>query len=270
MSNRAPTPNVAKTLIGVLLIFSWAPLFPMFFGNPAQPALQPHGVIIPNSWVSVRVGYVGDYLYRQRYQDEFKLDSLISAPTFIKLSTDAAEVTVNFKDRIDLYTLLGQSTLQVDQDIFTGWNFSWGVGAKLVLFQEGNFRIGVDAKYFQTNQVPRFLVGENLPYPVVTDFVLQYEEAQCSFGLSHQLSWLCPYISATYIVSKIDPNPLVILVRLPDSDTIVDITSKSVITDRRWGIAIGATLIGGTQTSLTIESRMLNQNGFDINGELRF
>jgi len=257
-------------LYRVLLLFPWLPLFPMFFGNPGQPALQTQGVIIQDSWVSLRVGYVGDYLYRQRYTDEFKLDSLITSPTFIKLSTDAAEITLNFKNRLDLYTLIGQSTLQVDRDLFTSWKFSWGVGGKLVIFQHGDFRIGADGKYFQSRQAPRYLVGENLPYPVVTNFIFKYEETQGAVGMSYQLSWLCPYMSLTYLVSKIDPNPMIVLVRLPDSDTIVDIVSKSVVTQRRWGMALGATLIGGTQSSLTIESRLFNQNGFDINGEIRF
>lgn len=254
-----------------LTFIPWASLSAMCFGNPAQPALQTEGCLLTSpTWMSFRAGYVDDYLYRQRYKDEFKLDSLIDNPTFVTLSTHAAELTFNLYNRWDLYFLTGQSQLQVDQEVFTSWQFSWGIGTKIILFQHNSLRVGTDIKYFTSNQKPTYLNSENLPYNVLTDFSLQYQEMQASLGLSYQIQWLIPYLSATYLFSKIEPNPMIFLVRLPSTDFAADITSKSVITQRRWGLALGATILGNEQGSITLESRLLNQNGIDLSGEIRF
>lgn len=249
----------------------WTPLSSMYFGNPAQPALQTEGIAFGETkWVSLRVGYLDDYLYNQRYEDEFKLESLINSPTFVELATHAAEITLNVKNWIDVYGLLGESQIQVDRDVYANWQFAWGVGAKVVFFEKNQFRVGGDFKYFESNQEPLYLISENLPYNIVGQFDFHYEELQGALGISYQIDWLCPYIAGTYLFSRISPDPTIFLVRLPNEDLLTDITSKSVVSEQRWGLALGVSILGGKQGSLSLETRMFNQNGVDISGEIRF
>ena len=50
----------------------------------------------------------------------------------------------------------------------------------------------------------------------------------------------------------------------------VDVVSKSVIGTRRWGLALGATLIDSRKATLAVEWRAFNQNSIDVSGEVRF
>lgn len=246
----------------------------MLIGNPAQPVLQKIGVIQSDpTWWSFRVGYLDDYVYRAKFKDEFKFPSVVDTSSYIKLSTDAALVTLNFKNVFDIYGIAGSSQMQLDHEVYTQSEPAWGFGTKFVFFRSGGFRIGADFKYFETVQKPLYFVSEGLPYNVDSDFRLKYTEIQGAVGMSYKIPLLSPYIQVTYLLAKLEPSPYVVAVRLPFAgmgDTPVDIVSKSVISHRRWGLAVGATIISGSRVSLTIESRMLNQNAVDVNGEIRF
>jgi hypothetical protein len=246
----------------------------MLIGNPAQPVIQKQGVILTSpTWWSFRAGYLDDYVYRAKFKDEFKIGHIPTTSSYIKLSTDAALITLNFKNVFDLYGIAGSSKLQLDHEVYTNSEPAWGFGTKFIFFRSGGFRIGADFKYFETDQKPSFFVSEGLPYNVESDFTLKYTEIQAAVGMSYKTRLLSPYIQATYLMAKLDPKPYQVDVRMPFAgyeDTPVEIPSKSVISQRRWGMAVGATIISGSKGSITLESRMFNQNAVDVNGELRF
>lgn len=253
------------------LFFPLAPLAAMLIGNPAQPALQTCSIFnICPSWWSFRASYLDDLVYQQRFHDEFKLEGVSYTQTFMKLSTYASQLTLNFKNRIDLYGLVGSSRMQIDKEIFTKRALGWGIGTKFIIFEEGNFFLGSDFKYFQTNQKPRYFVVDGLPYNIVSNYRLHYHEIQAAVGISYRVSMCAPYINATYLISKIEPKPLILLVRLPDVNEAVDATSSSQICQKRWGMAIGLTLIDKARASLAAEWRLFNQNAIDWNLEFRF
>ncbi len=257
-----------------LFLLPAAAAWSMLIGNPAQPALQREGVIRScPSWWSVRVGYLEDYVYRAQFKDEFRFPGVVATTSYVKLSTDAALITLNFKNAFDLYGIIGATKLLLDKEVYTTQNPSWGVGGKFIFFRSGAFRIGADFKYFETDQSPSHFVSDGFAYNVTSDFQLCYSELQAAVGMSYRVPLISPYIQLTYLVSKLEPHPYVASVRLPFAgmgDTPVDITSKSVIGQRRWGMAVGATIISGHMGSLTVESRMFNQNAVDVTGEIRF
>jgi hypothetical protein len=249
-------------------------LWSMLIGNPGQPVMQKCGVLqsVP-SWWNLRAGYLSDYIYRAKFKDEFQFPNMPRSSSYIQLSTDAALLTLNIKNVFDFYGIVGSSSLQLDHEIYTNREFAWGVGGKFIFFRSGSFRIGADFKYFETDQKPLYFVSEGLPYGVESDFHLKYSEIQAAIGMAYRIPLLAPYIQVTYLISKLEPHPYVAAVRMPQaefSDTPVDIVSKSVIGRRRWGMAVGATIISNSKGSLTIESRMINQNGVDVTGEIRF
>lgn len=228
------------------------------------------GIWLGDSWISFRLGYFDDWIYKQRFQDEFKLDGVTHTRTFLKLSTYSGMLTLNFLDRLDLYGLVGSSRLQVDEEIFTKRALSWAVGGKGVLLKHRNFFLGADVKYFQTNQKPRFFVVDGLPFNIVSNYRLKVQEFQGALGISYRAWIFAPFISATYILTHIEPEPAVVLVRFPDMDEIVDVESKSIICKKPWGMALGLTLVDCCKATLAFEWRLFNQNAINVNGEVRF
>ena len=110
--NRTPSclrklANGGICLSKLLFFFQVCPLFAILIGNPAQPAMQKEGIVRPASWWSVRIAYFEDYVYRQRFEDEFIDPELFHSKTFSRMTTDAGLITLNFWDKLDLYGILG-------------------------------------------------------------------------------------------------------------------------------------------------------------------
>lgn len=247
------------------------PLCAMLIGNPGQPGLQQDGLFYtPATWWSFRVSYFDDSIYRERFRDEFKIQNVVRSRSAVRLTTFATQLTLNFKDRIDLYGILGSSRIRVDKEIFTKRRLAWGLGTKFIIFRENRFFIGGDFKYFETDQKPTFFVVDGDPYNLQSDFRLNYHEVQAALGCTYSFPYVSPYINATYLISKIEPQPRIAVVRLPDIDYAVDVTSKSVIGIKRWGMALGLTLVDISKASLALEWRVFNQNAIDVNAEIRF
>jgi hypothetical protein len=243
----------------------------MLVGNPGQPALQLEGIAIEcPQYCSFRVSYLDDYIFRQSCHDEFLVDGVEISETKMKLSTYAAMLTLNLVDRLDFYGILGSTQMQIDQEIFTKRRFAWGAGGKIVIFKLPKFKIGLDAKYFQTKQRPTFLISDHLAYNVISNFALNYQEIQVALGMTGQVSIFAPYINATYLIAKLTPEPRYLVVRFPDENLSVEIPSTAIIGGNRWGMALGLTLIDQSKASLAVEWRTFNQDAIDVNLEVRF
>jgi len=255
-----------------IFLFLLTSLSSMEIGNPAQPYLQKKGVILQSEgdW-SFRLAYLDDYVYRMRFREEFeKLASYSATPVFVKLATNAGLVTLNLFNRLDVYGILGTAQLQVGQVIYTKRELAWGVGGKILLAKIAKISFGIDMKFFTTSQQPLFFAAGGNAYNIVNEYRMNYWEIQGAFGTSYRTKFISPYLHLTYLISKLDPQPMIALVRLPSDPVSVDAETKPVIGHRRWGMAVGATLLGSPKATLTVESRFINQNAIDICGELRF
>jgi len=242
-----------------------------YFANPAMPALESCGIIQSSpSWAYFRLGYMCDHQYRQRYNEEFQIDGSSTPSSYAKLLTNAATLTLGFKNWLDINALVGCAQMQIDHDVYTNQQLAWGVGAKLLIFQTNSIFIGLDVKYFQSNQKPLFLVSSGYAYNIVSNFKLDYSEQQAALGIAYRTRMISPYVYASYLYSKINPNPLTVLVRMPMYDGYAQSISTSVINKRRWGMAFGATIIGGSKGSVSFESRFFNQNAINVSGDVRF
>jgi hypothetical protein len=244
----------------------------MFIGNPGQPAIVTEGVILaPNPWCSLRVSCIEDYVYYQKFRDEFELDASEPTSTFANLGTQAGIVTVNIKNRLDFYAILGTAKLNLNREVEARPEFAWGIGGKLIVFKAEHFIVGIDGKYFQSNSNPTFLLAEGMSFNLANPLTFKYTEIQASVGISYRSSIIIPYINATYLISRIEPYPLTCLVIWPmDGSTLIDVPCNSVTAQKRWGLALGATLLDKEKATLAIETRMFNQNGVNATLELRF
>ncbi len=265
-----PEPWNLKTAIASLLCLS-SPACAFVIGNPAQPELTQSSLIRtePSNW-ALRAAYVDDFIYALHVKNEFDFGPTNEKPPLVQFSTDAALITLTLWNRLDLYGIIGSSKLRMDDEIYTNSQLSWGFGTKILFFSGESLRIACDFKYFQSDQNPLFLVVDHMPLNVASDWTIRYEEYQASVGASYQTSWLCPYLHLTYIATKIKPTPFTFLVDVPGFNEPMDASIHSFDGIRRWGMAVGATLVGGSKITLAVESRFFNQNAVDANLEVRF
>lgn len=254
----------------LIFFFATAPLFSFVIGNPAQPSLNPVGLVTAEGRsFSFRAAYLDDYVYTQHFIGQFS-PNLDQKPPVAQCSTNAALLTFNLLQRVDLYGIVGSSQMQIDEEVFGQRELAWGIGTKVVMYRSHSLCIGCDFKYFETEQTPLFLVSGGFPLDVTTQFNLRYTEYQGAIGMSYQTSFICPYIQGTYLSAKLEPTPHVFLVKIPGSEDQMDASISSFIGRNRWGMAVGATLVMGEKGTLAIETRFFNQNAIDASLELRF
>lgn len=248
---------------------AWA----MFVGNIADPAIQKKGLFIdPPQSYSFRIGYLGDYVYRQNIHDEVTLNACEEDLSHMQLWTQAGVGTFSFRNRFDVYGILGATRLQIDPgDILTSQQFAWGVGGKIVILHAKRFRVGVDLKYFQSTQNPSFFGCDGLAYNITSAFSFAYTETQGAAGVSYHTRYVSPYAAASYIIAKIVPEPQSgAYVKLPDDVDEVLVEIKSMTVSSRFGLVLGASLIDQEKASLNVEWRAFNQNAVSLLGEIRF
>lgn len=258
-----------RCFLSRLFFLGSSSLCAMLAGNPANPALMDKGIISKISCVSLRIGYLNDWIYKQRFKEEF----LIADETRTKnqLSTYAGMATFNVIKRLDIYSFLGASKMQVDDQIIAKMAFSWCVGSKLVFLKHKNFFLGADVKYFATEQKPQFFLVEGLPYNIVGEFIAKYFEAQASLGMAYRMGLFVPYANATYIYTHISHFPADVAIRFPDEDLIGNTElPSSMICQKRWGMTLGFSLVDFSKAALAFEWRVFNQNAINVNGEIRF
>jgi hypothetical protein len=259
--------KIAKWMALILPVSATA----AYFGNPAQSWLQTDGLWqTPPSWYCLRAGFMGDHIYRQRYHEEFHIAGTPTPSSYATFWTDAATITLDFKNWLDFTAILGSSQLQIDREIYTKRQFAWGIGAKFLIYHTSSVFVGLDFKYFESEQKPIYLVSSGYAYNVLSPFRLNYCEEQAALGIAYKIQQICPYLQASYLFSKIEPQHPSIIIQMPTYDGVTQTESASVISGRRWGMAFGATIIGGSKGSVAIESRFFNQNALNISGEVRF
>lgn len=238
-------------------------------GNPSDPALYSNGLFSCGcKKYSLKAGFLYNNVYKGRFKEKFA--ALESTPSDIKYHLLAGEITLNFFNRLDIYSILGTTNLQIDDMIHTDRHFAWSVGLKAILFKIKCFDFSFDGKYFQTNQRPKFLISDKITYPLVSSFIEKLQEYQASLALSYRTSLLIPYIGATFLYSTITPSTRVGTILLPDGDKTFFQTSES-ITRNMWGMVVGISVINRKkQATLNLESRLFDQNAFAFVATIRF
>ncbi len=239
-------------------------------GNPALTSLYRRGFIWEeNKPISLRAEYLADYIYNSSFQEEFLLDQ--TEQSKITLSTYATTITANFFHKVDIYSLLGSSKIQFDQELFSSRRFSWGVGGRILLYEKPPLFLGIAGTFFATKQNPTyFILEKTTPALILSSFSLHYTEIQGSLSLAYQVSIFVPYLGLSYLEARIDPDPSSGMMDIPSQDVILEFSSPSTVNHKKWGLILGSTLLSSQTMTIDVEARFLNQNGVTVSGELRF
>jgi hypothetical protein len=246
--------------------------FCSFVGNPTNPKIFKEALILKNKHVQLRAGYLFSNIYRAKYRDDILLED--STSTFLKLRTQSGLIIFNLQKSMDIYTLLGNSKLTLDDQVFTNNNFSWGVGFKMILFQKRKFDLAIGGKYFRTKQNCNNFKKERKIYPILTPhFGFLYEEFQASAAISYKTTLLIPYIGFTYLYSTLKPQPLpkgLFRCPAPYEHIIGDFISRKSKNVKNWGVVVGTAIISKNTFNVNAESRFFDQNAVNITCEIRF
>ena len=241
-------------------------------GNPSSPAIFTDGLISKNQTFYIRGGYFYYNIYRAKYKEEIITEE--SPTSFLKIISQGAIITANIKNRWDIYSLLGVSHLNLDDQIKTNERFSFAVGTKLILLKIKNFDFTIDGKYFRTSQNAEYIINEKEIFPIITPhYNFLYQEIQGAFGVSYKINIIIPYVGVTYLYSTITPRPFekgLIRYPYPNEDTVDDFITRKTKNSKSWGAIVGICLVAKNKININIESRMVDQNAVNISSEIRF
>lgn len=261
--------NLMKNFV-LLLIFFPMMGFALFVGNPSDPVFFQNGILMEEpSQYSLRTGYVSEYIYDALFVDEY--DTTLTTRTNATLSTYAAMAIFNLFYRWDLYVFMGASKLTMDEIIETNRTLSWSIGSKATLWQGEKVSIGIDAKYFGTDQKPDYFCIDGRVRPINPPFTLELRQFQSAVLAGFQMGFFVPYFGVTYLWSKITPTPVPGIIIFPELNNYkAEFDSEPSINHKKIGVVLGATLVQEQQMTLNVEARIIDEKAVNISGEIRF
>jgi len=261
-------------------------------GNPWDASLLRNGVFWeghcaelcdPNvSWCdawSLRVGFYGDYVFDRH----LKLDTNNTPSTMhrTEIYTNAVYLAFNMWDRIDLFSTLGTTNINLstpigafgsNNDYFlleTDTDFSWSLGLRATIWECGCFGIGGEIQYFSTRPNINFIRDENSsPQYGHSGDIVKYREWQIGLGAAYEYyitscsTSFVPYFGVKWSRVRMDSGEYHFE---GDDFDIIDLEN-----DWDWGYAVGLTLVGCDKMSVTIEGRFVDERAVHVNTQFRF
>lgn len=256
-----------------LIFFSLSitlPLWGSIVGNPSSPALFQSGLIssVKTQNISFRGGYVADYVYHMRFDDEIIHED--SASEKITMTNYSTLMSANFYKRVDIYALLGTMQLCIKDTMEFRRKFMWAVGSKAILYEKGGFCLGADLKYLASEQKALFLLIDDFPATLLTDFMLEYMEVQGSLALTYKWSYFAPYIGGVYLYAKAEPNPNIGFFSITAWDMEGEFPAVNIVNRKKWGFVAGVTIFSKKAATINIEGHAIDQYSVNVQGEIAF
>lgn len=260
---------------GILLLFilpiaGWA----LPVGNPADPSIYSKGVwsssdSCESSWanhLALRAGYYGDFVFNghvKRTNHTGQIEQL-------QMNTNAGLLSVNIVNRVDLFGLIGATHAEaVSHSVHGDYRFeleydthySWGVGARAVLWKWSHATLGLEGQYFAYSpSIMRYeQIGTDSEYPDAYAHARFYEW-QVGLGLSYRICNFVPYIAIEGSYLSINNK----------QSTVLGVTLNNFESAKYIGYAVGVTLVDDDKATLTVEGRFADQLACCVNGQFRF
>lgn len=188
------------------------PLFGVYVGNPADPAIMNTGFFSASyPFFKFTSGYIYDYTSNKRY---------VATDQAIKqfgIHSQLASFSLIFIERLQLFGTAGGSKEVVKEkpiadmifETHTNYHFSWSAGAKVILLQWGQTYFSGDFTYFaipaSQQSFFKYLNRLNLPLNLEPEKQkLSLREWQASAGLSSRFFFLTPYGGVSYLHSRLN------------------------------------------------------------------
>lgn len=264
-----------KKLTLILLTLVAHTAFALPVGNPSDATVLYENLVLCwgdpcdpcQSWenaFNVRFGFYGDYVFNRHIKFAH------GAPfDRFRLSTNAGYLILSLNNRLDLFSTLGASSFSIDTStssinsgieggrakIDSSTAFSWSAGARLTLLELGDTTLGLETQYFQFKPlITRVSVTD--AFGIYTNQHIKYWETQVGLGISHRIDNLVPYAAIKWSNAKAKSTDMAAMAHLKSS--------------KRWGVAIGTTLVACEKASVTAEGRFGDEKALHVNAQIRF
>lgn len=242
-----------------------------YVGNPLSPSILDRSLFISKDrFVNLRLSYEGDFIIdamlKKTDQGSGRVDHFYQDMHFGVLS-------FSYKDRLDVYSLLGLSHIDTDYriaspslisliKICTHYGFAWGFGTKAILWKCGNITIGAGGRYIQTDPDISSLSSNGETSKTSSD--LYYRTGQVDLCLSYRINFFIPYIGIKYCLTSTKFQIPGIIIADNGDDTL------HMGQRNPFGLVIGTTLTNGCSLMATIEARLFDEQAITISGSFRF
>jgi hypothetical protein len=238
------------------------PLFGVYVGNPADPAIMNTGFFSTTyPFFKFTSGYIYDYTSDKRYeahQNNPDFDPNQAVKRF-GLHSQLASFSFIFLERIQFFGTAGGSKEIVSEgtqitdilfDFDSAYHFSWSAGSKVILIQWGQTYLSTDFTYFAIpashKSFFKFLNRMNLPLETEKQ-KLSLEEWQLSLGLSSRFFFLTPYGGVNYLHSRL---------HVQEGPTVAALNYRN---EADWGYFYGLTLSLTGRLHLNFERRVRDE-----------
>jgi hypothetical protein len=233
-------------------------------GNPSYPSVIEEGFFIPDTKIiNFRTGY-------QTYNSEdlvMKFDDLSKEEGYylrkVKAFCNSAIITLNIKERLDLYGEIGSFRLEPEFRYLANLyncksenDLLYRGGTRLILFEILDFTLATDVKYSIFNGSASYLTENDRPINEKIKF--NFKEWQIAVGLAQKITILRPYIGIAYRDTRIKME------NTPFFHTLDFIYKKKA------GLFLGTSASLGSFVFLNGEIRLVNERSTIISGEFRF
>ena len=241
-------------------------------GNTMAPQLIQQGFLIPcDSWIDFRAGYEGDFVGDGRLKQIVEGSGRVD--TFQQYS-NAATITLNIVDRLDIYGVFGSSRVCSDWRFNTAttitriqletlYHFFWGAGARGIFFEWDKLCLGLGGRYSYCSYKPSWLTTNAIPVSVAGTRLI-WREWQIDLDVSYNIDMFTPYLGVKYsnVLAKLGTFPTPISSGGTGNDQFQNRTPV--------GIFIGCAISNCKYFMLNIEGRLVDEDAVTISGDLRF
>lgn len=254
-----------------IILFLLAILFPviahtLYLGNPASPEIIENGLFLSQEMAfGLKAGYQGDFVFDRNLFAHGKAHGRIDS---FSIRTNQGVMVFNFFDRYEIYGSIGAMDIcfahrphtdnkRREYDFHN--QFTWGGGARALLFEWDQVCFGVDAKYQQAHPDIRWITLNGASIPPHGS--IQYREWQVGAAFSYHADLFIPYLGAVY--SHVHAE----MQHLPSELGIHYFTMGS---RQHFGMVIGCTLSKGEIIDLCVELRFFDESALTLAGNIKF
>ena len=254
--------NICCLLLSAFCSLLWG-------GRSFLKLLKPVFFFSKGNWLGLKLGY----------ESEVEIDRSLKATnqrikrmeTFRYLIQEGV-FTANFANRFEVYGKAGAAKFFVEPRVSdavrvtteTGNRFTWGVGARGIIYEYSKVTVGLDVKYQEASPRFQWMAVNGSPLTSTAGAKLKYQEWQIGLGVSYHVGIFTPYIGGCYCqtLSRYKHFPVGILKE--------EATSFRVKSKTKFGIALGADLSTGDIFDLNFEARLFDETAVTVAATVRF
>lgn len=254
------------------LIFSFK-VFAIYNGNSSLPMMPEEGLFISKDvWLGIKMGDQFNDVYDRRLHMAHRHveDQHKKVQKYQSLCNQGV-LTLNFNDRAEVFGSLGAMSFDLSQRPFenkkvsyrTKTHFTWGAGGRAILAYWGNFQVGVNAAYLQSDPSLSSVKVNDKSYQK-KDAETEFREWQVGAGVSYRLNWFIPYLGADYSDFRMKIERLHSLKFLFHRNHVVFKECYPI------GVFLGFGLSPDKGFNLNFEVRFVNENAASISADFKF